>query len=189
MNDTSCQTDWRELNLDTEWWNPPLLHTRRSLCVRKLFSCHVQISTATGTCLIFAHRFSNRVKQRQVRVSDKQQRHAQLHCAAALCALARSLSPLCSLAVELCSLEARTSDTLGAETKADPGPLMIGHFPAPPRGCLFIFLLKSVAGQRSLVLGVVPACCPCSVPVLLKQHSQHKKANLLGGCIVTGKPP
>ncbi|KAL7396401.1 hypothetical protein ABVT39_005310 [Epinephelus coioides] len=96
-----------------------------SVCIGHLFA----ISTAAHTSLIFAHIFSNRVKQRQVRASKKQQRHTQQHCAAALHALARScsrsLSPLCSLAVKFCSLEARTFDTLGAETKADPGPLKI----------------------------------------------------------------
>ena len=52
----------------------------------------VQISTVARTSLIFTYIFSNRVKQRQVRVSKKQQPHAQQGCAAALCALSSVLA-------------------------------------------------------------------------------------------------
>ena len=66
------------------------LHKRRSLSRVNYSVSRAQISTAARTSLIFAHIFSNRVKQRQVRASRKQQPHAQQGCAAALCALSLS---------------------------------------------------------------------------------------------------
>ena len=53
---------------------------------------------------------------------------------------------ICSIAHPYCSLEAKTFDTLGAETKADPGPLMIGNFPAPK----WVNSLKRESGATSI---------------------------------------
>ena len=63
--------------------------------------------------------------------------------------------------------------TLGAENKADPDPLMIGHFPAHV-GAFSVFCYKV---SLDLVPGGLSACCPCSVSELHKQYIQHKKLN------------
>ena len=121
------------------------LRTYAHLCALKLFC--VTRADFNRTCLIFAQIFSNRLKQRQVRVSKKQQRHAQQHCAAALWALAcscfHSLSPLCSLTEKLCTLEARTFGTSRAETKADP--TLFRSVSSPPCGCPSSFLLMTAS--------------------------------------------
>ena len=106
-------------------------HAQLSLSHVNYSVSRVQISTASRTSLIFAHTFSNRVKQRQVRVSKKQQ-----PCTTRLCScFVHALSLLCARSRWSSARSKQTLDIFGAKakTKADPGRLVIGHFPAPPQ--------------------------------------------------------
>lgn len=50
-----------------------------------------------------------------------------------LCALGGCSSPFpCVLHFLFCSLESQTFDSLWVETKANPSPLVLGHFTTPP---------------------------------------------------------
>ena len=98
------------------------LHKRRSLSRVNYSVSRIQISTAARTLVWSSHTYS----------VTEWQPHTQQGCAAALCAL--SLSLLCARLRWSSACSKQTFDIFGEETKANPGPLMIGNFPAPPRG-------------------------------------------------------
>ena len=166
-------------DIDGEWAprinvSPPYAVIFESKVVRAITHLHVcrdffvsdaQISTAACT-LWSLHTYSTEWSRgRCERVKNNSDMHnntVQLLCVHWLVPTL-TVSPLYSLAMELCSLEARTFDTLGVETKADTSPLMIGHFPAPHMGVFSVFCLKVLLDRGPWFLGwclhAAPALC------------------------------